>query len=151
MNGFDPFAGSWTYRSFLNDPDLHVKDGSADFNAVQFGYGILQIDEAPGQLVTGSIGYAADGWSLNIHGSKSFGSPMEIRFQGKGIVSGSEWIYDYVGWLVPVWPGSTRRLQREALVGSIVRTVPHPNGSGGVSPAGVVGSWYAVRADAGNG
>ena len=32
-----------------------------------------------------------------------------------------------------------------AIVGSIVRTLPHPSSGGGTSPAGVVASWIAVR------
>ena len=40
---------------------------------------------------------------------------MQVRFQEKGLVSGSEWIYDYIGWLVPVWPNSTTTLQRPAM------------------------------------
>jgi hypothetical protein len=72
---------------------------------------------------------------------------MEVRFQGKGIVSGAEWIYDYIGWLVPVWPNSDETKQRAAIVGSVTRTIPHPSGNGGVAPAGVVASFYAVRAE----
>lgn len=142
----DPFAGTWTYRSFLNDPDLDLdKHGKSDFNRVQFGFATLVLDAAPGQLVTGTIG--GDGWSLGLHGSKAFGSPMQVRFQGRGLVKGEEWVYDYLGWLAPLWPNSDGRLQRDALVGTIVRTVPHSNGKGGVAPAGVVASWYAVRQD----
>jgi hypothetical protein len=70
---------------------------------------------------------------------------MQVRFQGKGLVSGEEWIYDYIGWLVPVWPNSNPTLQRPAMVGSIVRTIPHSGGDGTVHPAGVVASWYAVK------
>lgn len=69
---------------------------------------------------------------------------MQARFQGKGVVSGEEWVYDYIGWLVPAWPNSNDTLQRPAIVGSVVRTVPHSSGSGGVAPAGVVASFYAV-------
>jgi hypothetical protein len=76
----------------------------------------------------------------------SFGNPPQVRFQGKGVVSGEEWIYDYIGWLAPVWPNSTNQLQRDAIVGSIVRTIPHSNGKGGTAPAGYVASFYAVRA-----
>jgi hypothetical protein len=36
-------------------------------------------------------------------------------------------------------------LERAALAGSVVRTVPHESGGGGVAPAGVVASFYAVR------
>ena len=140
----NPFVGTWTYRSFLNDPDLHLdSSGNADFNAVQFGFGTLVIKEGGPEEVKGTIG--GSGWSLDLHGSMAPGNPGQARFQGKGVISGAEWIYDYIGWLVPVWPNGVQ--QRRALVGSIVRTIPHPNGSGGISPAGVVGSWYAVLQD----
>jgi hypothetical protein len=73
---------------------------------------------------------------------------MQVRFQGRGMIGIEEWIYDYIGWLVPVWPNSNAQLQRPSIAGSIVRTVPH-SGDGGkapVHPAGVVASWYAVKA-----
>jgi hypothetical protein len=136
----NPFVGSWTYRSLLNDPDINTQ-----FNDLEFGRGILVINEAAEQVLTGTIG--GQGWSLNLHGSRAYGSPMQVRFQGKGLVSGEEWIYDYIGWLVPVWPNSNDTLQRAAIVGSIVRTIPHSSGNGGVAPAGVVASFYAVRLD----
>ena len=47
------------------------------------------------------------------------------------MVNGEEWIYDYIGWLVPVWPNSNDTLQRAAIVGSVVRTVPHSGGKPG--------------------
>jgi hypothetical protein len=70
---------------------------------------------------------------------------MSVRFQGKGVVSGEEWIYDYEGWLVPAWPNGVQQVP--AMVGSIVRTIPHSGSQPGtVNPAGVVASWYAVKA-----
>jgi len=137
----NPFVGTWTYRSFYNDPDLHLdSSGNADFNAVQLGFGTIVIREGGPEQLAGTIG--GDGWSLDLSGSMSSGNPGQVRFQGKGVVGGNEWIYDYIGWLVPVWPNGVQ--QRRALVGSIVRTIPHPSSGGGISPAGVVGSWYAV-------
>jgi hypothetical protein len=138
MSSRNPFVGSWTYRSLLNDVDP-----AKPFNDLEFGVGTIVIEEAAEELLIGTIG--GEGWSLNLHGSRAYGSPMQVRFQGKGVVSGHEWIYDYIGWLVPVWPNSTDTQQRPAIVGSVVRTIPHPDGSGGVSPAGVVASFYAVR------
>ncbi len=135
----NPFAGTWTYRSLLNDPDL-----SQDFGKLEFGRGNLVIEDGPREdLLSGTIG--GPGWSLALHGSRAYGSPMQVRFQGKGVVGGEEWIYDYIGWLVPVWPNSDETLQRPAIVGSVVRTIPHASGAGGVSPAGVVASFYAVQ------
>ena len=137
----NPFVGSWTYRSFKNDPDI-----SKDVDSLVFGEGTIVINDGdPEALLTGTIG--GTGWGpLYLHGSRAYGTPMQVRFQGKGLQNGEEWIYDYIGWLVPVWPNSTDALQQPAIVGSVVRTIPHSGGSpGSVSPAGVVASFYAVR------
>jgi hypothetical protein len=136
----NPFVGSWTYRSLLNDPD-----GTIPFDKLEFGVGTIVINDGPFELLTGTIG--GEGWSLTLRGSRSYGSPSQVRFQGKGLVSGEEWIYDYIGWLVPVWPNSTDLLDRPAIVGSVIRTIPHSSSGGGTAPAGVVASFYAVRVD----
>ena len=137
----NPWVGNWTYRSLLNDPN-----SALSFDKLEFGVGTIVInnDEAS-ELLTGSIG--GEGWSLTLHGSRAYGSPSQVRFEGKGLVSGELWIYDYIGWLVPVWPNSTDQLQRPAFVGSVIRTIPHSNGNGGTAPAGVVASFYAVKVD----
>lgn len=134
----NPFVGSWTYRSLLNDPDL-----ATDFDALEFGRGTIEIAEAPDASLAGTIG--GPGWSLTLRGSRSYGSPMQARFQGTGLVNGEEWVYDYIGWLVPEWPNSTDELERAAMVGSVIRTVAHAGSGGGTNPAGVVASFYAVR------
>jgi hypothetical protein len=134
MNATDnPFVGKWTYRSLLNDPDIDKA-----FGDLEFGRGTLVLEAATIDELQGTIG--GTGWSLSLHGSYGYGSPMSVRFQGKGIVSGEEWIYDYIGWLVPVWPNSSSSQQRPAIAGSVVRTIKH-----GKAPAGVVASFYAVR------
>ena len=133
----NPFVGTWTYRSLLNDPDV-----TTDFDKLEFGRGTLVITEASPDTLGGMIG--GPGWSLSLHGSFGYGSPMQARFEGRGLVGGEEWIYDYIGWLVPVWPNSNAQLERAAMVGSVVRTVPHSS-NGGTAPAGVVASFYAVK------
>jgi hypothetical protein len=149
----NPFVGSWTYRSFNNDPDLAA---DANVNNLLFGDGTLEITAPSSEKLGGTIGGSLAPnatWSLNLRGSIGYGSPGQVRFQGVGVVNGEEWIYDYIGWLVPVWPNSTDLLQRAAIVGSVVRTVPHhgTNADGSMNstihPAGVVASFYAVRAD----
>ena len=133
--------GTWTYRSLLNDPDVDT-----DFDKLEFGRGTLVLDETGPLTLGGTIG--GPGWSLALRGSFDFGTPSQVRFQGKGLVGGEEWIYDYIGWLVPVWPSSNASMQRPAIVGSVTRTVPHSSGGdGGTAPAGVVASFYAVRRD----
>lgn len=128
-------AGTWTYRSFLSDPNL-----ATAFDALEFGRGNITIEEAPMGVLKGRI--FGDGWGLDLNGSIGYGTPWSVRFQGVGIVGESQWIYDYIGWVVPAWPNGID--QRPAIVGSIVRTIPHPGGNGGVNPAGVVCSWIAV-------
>jgi hypothetical protein len=135
----NPFVGTWTYRSLLNDPDVNT-----DFDKLEFGSGTLVITAPSSVTLGGTIG--GPGWSLDLHGSIGDGSPGQVRFQGRGLVGGEEWVYDYIGWLVPVWPNSNDTLQRAAIVGSVVRTVPHSGSEPGtVNPAGVVASFYAVR------
>jgi len=134
----NPFVGTWTYRSLLNDPDVNT-----NFDQLEFGRGTLVITAPSSDTLGGTIG--GPGWSLDLHGAIGYSSPGQVRFQGSGLVDGEKWVYDYIGWLVPVWPNSNAQLQRAAIVGSVVRTIPHSSGNGGVAPAGVVASFYAVR------
>ncbi|HEX9735417.1 MAG TPA: hypothetical protein VGG06_25895 [Thermoanaerobaculia bacterium] len=130
------FVGKWSYRSWLNDADLATEPDD-----LLFGSGTIELVEAPMEILRGTIG--GEGWQLELTGSRSYGNPMTVRFRGKGVVGGAEWIYDYVGYLVPEWPDGVQ--QKTAMVGSIVRAIPHPSSGGGTSPAGVVASWYAVK------
>ena len=134
----DILVGTWTYRSFLSNPDPE-----ADFDSLEFGVGNIRIDPGPMQVLNGKI--YGTGWALKLFGSITYGNPFTVRFQGKGIVGGAEWIYDYVGYLVRDWPNGVD--QRPAIVGSIVRTIPHPTGPNDEStaPAGVVAQWIAVK------
>lgn len=133
----NPFVGSWTYRSLANDPDI-----GRDFNDLEFGRGTIVIDDGPLVALTGTIGGL--GWSLALKGARSYGNPAQARFQGVGEIGGAKWIYDYTAYLVPNWPGGVGQVP--ALVGSVIRTIPHPGGQPGVTnPAGVVCSFYAVK------
>ena len=132
-----PLVGHWTYRSFINDPDI-----SKDFNNIEFGRGELVIaDFVPGSFNGRLI--LGDTYQFKLSGSSSFGNPLTVRFQGVGDAADSQGhVYDYVGYLVPIWPNGID--QRSALVGSIVRTVPH---NGDRAKAGVVASWIAMKRD----
>ncbi|OGQ51786.1 MAG: hypothetical protein A3J24_12635 [Deltaproteobacteria bacterium RIFCSPLOWO2_02_FULL_53_8] len=132
------FAGTWTYRSLLNDPDVSVA-----FDNLEFGRGNIDIQDAPFGVFKGRI--YGPGWELQLSGAINFGTPNVLRFQGRGVVGGEEWIYDYTGYYVPAWPNGID--QRPAIVGSIVRTIAHSSGASGTAPAGVVCSWYAVLND----
>ena len=135
------FNGIWTYRSYENNPA--TIDPKTPLGNLLFGMGNIEIIDSECNKLTGRI--FGDSWQLTLKGYKTFGNPNEIRFQGSGIVGGEQWIYDYVGYLVNDWPNGIDQIS--ALVGSIVRTIPHPNSSGGTNPAGVVASWIAVKQD----
>jgi hypothetical protein len=130
-----PIAGTWTYRSFQSNPDL-----ATPFEDLEFGRANLVIEEIAPGVVGGTIG--GTGWSLALQGAMTAGTPGTIRFQGCGEIGGETWVYDYHGFLAPQWPAGVN--QRPAILGTIIRTVPHSQGQ---APAGVVASWIAVRRD----
>ena len=130
------FVGAWTYRSLLNIPALDT-----DFDDLAFGLGTIIIKVAPMEQLVGTIG--GTGWSLDLKGARSYGDPMHARFQGTGTVNDEPWVYDYTGWLVPAWPNGVGQVP--AIVGSVIRTIPHSAGPGKTAPAGQVASFYAVR------
>ncbi len=127
----NPLIGKWTYRSFLDVPT-----DPKPFEKILFGEGTLEFTAAPMQMIAGTIG--GSGWSLTLSGSKTYGNPMTANFQGKGTVNGEPWIYAYTGYLVNAWPNGVNQVP--AIVGSVIRVIPH-----GTSPAGVVASFIAVR------
>jgi hypothetical protein len=130
-------VGSWTYRSVLNNPDL-----TAAFNDLEFGRANLTITDSPLGVFKGRIfdDDPAFTWALELNGSINYGNPYDLRFQGRGIVKGEEWVYDYEGYVIRPWPNGVD--QRPAFVGTVVRTVVHSQGK---SKAGVVASFIAVR------
>jgi hypothetical protein len=139
----DFFTGVWTYRSFLNNPGK-----VDDLNKLLFGEGELYFQPGvvagtiEGQLAFRSNPPQATDPRLSLVGSVETGTPFSVRFQGTGVpgTTAEGWIYDYVGYLVPEW--SSGHGQKPALVGSVIRTVPH-----GGRPAGVVASFVAVARD----
>lgn len=132
-----PFVGAWTYRSFVNDPDM-----SKDFNDLEFGRGELVIDEFDPGTFSGRLIFS-DTYQFGLYGASSFGNPYVVRFQGTGDTGDSQGqIYNYTGHLVPIWPDGAE--QRTVIVGSVIRTVPH---DGGKAAAGFVASWIAVKKD----
>jgi hypothetical protein len=133
-----PGSGTWTYRSLLNNPDLSVS-----FDSLEFGRGNLKIEISESNAITGKI--YDTGWELELKGGIQYGAPATLWFQGSGVVSGAPWIYDYLCYLAPHIPNGVNQVP--ALTGSVTRAIPHPDGNGGISPAGVVCSFYAVLQD----
>jgi hypothetical protein len=141
QQGPNPLLGSWTYRSFISDPDPNTPFGN-----LQFALAEIKFEEAAFGHVAGRLIFGDD--YLSLKGTITFGNPFTVRFQGVGatpgtIEQGRPWIYDYLGFVAPAWPNGID--QRPAILGTIVRTVTHSQGQ---AKAGVVASWIALRKDA---
>ena len=128
------FAGKWTYRSYHNNPDIAVEP-----NDLLFGRAEIELVEEQDGKVAGTIG--GPGWSLRLSGSAIYSPEAAVlKVQGVGEVNGETWVYDYIGYLAPVW--SIGVDQRPAILGTVIRTVPH---SGGQAAANYVASFLAVK------
>jgi len=127
------FSGVWSYRSLINNPEL-----SLPFDDLRFGAGTLNLTEPESGKIGGSLG--GTGWSLSLVGTATDGAPPTLRWQGRGMIGGEEWVYDYLGYLVPDWPYGVAQI--DTIVGTIIRTAPHSNGQ---APAGYTATFFAVR------
>jgi hypothetical protein len=126
----NPFAGTWVYRSYLNQPDMP-----------EFGEGTFRIEDSPLGTFAGTLEMpvAKPTLDLKLRGASQLGNPFHARFQGTGLpgTGTAGWIYDYEAYLIPAWPNGVDQVT--AMVGSVIRTVPHDG-----QPAGLVASFLAV-------
>ena len=142
----NPFAGTWTYRSFVNNAPP-VADGSdpnypARLEALLFGEGVLTVANTTPTVfeatlsfggtsimdLKGTITPAAGGCTAHAHvvGIGRAGSPV------------ADFFYDYDGSLTEHWPNGVNQVP--AITGSVCRMKPH-----GGQPAGLVASFIAVK------
>jgi hypothetical protein len=138
LEGPNDLTGLWHYRSFRNRTDV-----IPDANKLLFGEGDLSLTESQiGNL--GGAGDFGDGDTMSYVGVVSRGTGVTVRFQGRGTGKGnSDWLYDYWGVLVPEWPNGVNQVT--AIVGSVVRSAPHGDGSGGVALPGLVASFIVLK------
>ena len=116
-------AGTWTYRSFLNNPA--PVQSADDALALIFGEGELTIVEAtPGEPFAATLSFGGDA-VMDLTGtvSDAEAAPLTIHARGAGRPGSpiSDYRYDYLFYLVPGWPDGVE--QRQALVGTVVRAV----------------------------
>jgi hypothetical protein len=142
----NPFAGSWTYRSFRNTPDP-VGDVSTDPSklvAMLFAEAKWVIQNTSDNSLKGELQFGPND-IMDLTGvitPATSTSPARVHINGKGRVGTSteHLFYDYDGSLALTWPNGVN--QRAAIVGSVIRVKPHDN-----SPAGYVASFIAVKQD----
>jgi hypothetical protein len=136
MAADDAFVGSWVYRSFHNVPEP-----VAALDELLLAQGELTLESAGVDLIRGQL--ALGSVTLAISGAVQGDERGTIRLQGTGSegTAAAARVYDYIGYLVPSWPAGDA--QRPAIVGTVIRTLPHEADL----PAGATYSFVAIASD----
>lgn len=101
--------GLWTYQSWNNDGNL-----ATALNNIAFGSGYIRVDTSAETEFKGRVYGPASytdptpcrpqhSWQFKFNGSANYSASFIVHLQGKRVNGGNEWIYDYVGYLVPSW------------------------------------------------
>jgi len=138
----NPFAGKWTYRSFLNDPALTDGDPTK-LAALLFAEGVWQVENTADREFIGELSFGPNA-VMDLKGVitpayGSFAAHVHIVGSGRPGTSTQDYFYDYDGSLTEHWPNGVNQV--EAITGSVIRVKPH-NGK----PAGLVASFISVKA-----
>lgn len=133
-------AGSWTYRSFRNDPNPVGNDPQKALSLF-FAEADFYFTASSERDFTGVIDWGSGG--LDLTGTIKPGSadtPIAFAIVGIGRpgTQTDGWEYDYNGCLAYKWPQGVSQIP--SLVGTVIRAKPH-NGA----PAGYSASFVAVR------
>jgi hypothetical protein len=142
-NGSQGLKGSWTYRSFVNNPQPVAGDAQAALDLI-FGEGNLTIAQADAHGFKAALSFGGKA-VMDLAGSfrpGAQGAPAVIAARGTGRKgSGIEdFVYDYLFYPVAPWPGGIG--QRQAMVGTVMRAADH-----GTAKKGAVVSTIVVRRD----
>jgi len=124
----NPFAGTWTYRSFHNNPKP-----VQSFDEIRLAQADLVLNEAGPDWLEGTLSFGKS--SLEMAGvSTCVEGRWQLRMRAKGLdkTDTCGWVYDYVGEMAAEWP--TGDGQRPAIVGTVIRSVYHdPDRDAGLS------------------
>lgn len=137
----NPFVGTWTFRTIINNPDLSASNSELARAKVP-----MTIEEPePGHL-SGEFGQQLN---LTLKGTYDLGDsptrPATILFRTFSTINGEPWEFRYVGYLIPDWPEGID--QQTAMVGNFVRLFQNtsPFNPDTVFPAGSISSFVAVK------
>jgi hypothetical protein len=134
-------AGKWTYRSFVNTPELVGNDPNKALDLI-FGEGVFTFEISPDAALKGTLDMGG-GFVLDLQGTArpvAQDALLTVDIVGNGRVNTptAGWEYDYRANLAYKWPNGVN--QTPALVGTVIRAKPHDG-----NPAGVVASFIAVK------
>jgi hypothetical protein len=138
----NPLAGTWTYRSFLNNPAL-VGDDPAKLQALLFAEAVWTVKDAADTVFDGELSFGPSD-IMDLKGAVTpaeTGRPAHVHIVGTGRAGTSteKLFYDYDGSLTEHWPNGVDQVA--AITGSVIRVRPHDGGA-----AGLVASFIAVKA-----
>lgn len=133
--------GTWTYRSYINDPSLVGDDASKALQLI-FGEGQWRFTSSDDRIFKAVLDFGGDA-AMDLFGTIVNGSgvtPQVLLITGTGRegTSTAKWVYQYQGYVVPDWAEGVNQVS--AIVGTVIRTIPHGSGK-----AGVVVSFIAVK------
>jgi hypothetical protein len=139
----NPFAGTWTYRSFLNDPTLTNGDPQK-LAALLFAEGTWTVKDAPPTVFDGELSFGV-GFVMDLKGDITpaiAGRPAHTHIVGSGRdgTPSAGYFYDYDGSLTEHWTNGVNQVA--AITGSVIRVKPHSG-----EAAGLVASFIAVQAN----
>jgi hypothetical protein len=138
----NPFAGTWTYRSFLNNPALTNGDPQK-IAALLFAEATWTVKDTAPAVFDGELSFGPSN-VMDLKGTITpgqKGNPAHVHIVGKGRpgTSTEHLFYDYDGSLTEHWPNGVNQVP--AITGSVIRVKPHDG-----NPAGLVASFIAVKA-----
>lgn len=134
-------SGTWTYRSFLNNPELTGGDPEK-LTALLFAEGTWTAEDAAPDVFQGQLSFGANS-VMDLSGvitpaTDVNGAHVHIVGKGRPGTSTEYLFYDYDGSLTEHWPNGVNQVA--AITGSVIRVKPHDG-----QPAGLVASFIAVR------
>ncbi len=133
-------AGTWTYRSFHNNPTPVGNDANKALDLI-FAEAVFTFEIPSKTTLKGALDWPGGG--LDLQGTIRPGvegamPTVEIVGTGRAGTGTAGWEYDYYGQLAYRWPNGVDQVP--AFVGSVIRAKPH-----GSAPAGYVASFIAVK------
>jgi hypothetical protein len=141
MNFYE-LTGTYTYRSFLNNPEP-----VDDFNKIAFAEGEMFLFVAPDGTVSGTLAFPADPTAdtkdfMDLTGQVLNWATGSVSLEGLGRAGTGTDAYDYKyqGNVSPTFADAVA--ERMTIAGTVMRAKPH-----GTAPSGVTASFVAVKRD----
>lgn len=137
----NPFAGTWTYRSFVNNPAA-VDGDPKKLLALLFAEGVWTVQDSADTVFKGTLSFGAED-TMDLAGTVTparTAEPARMHVVGSGRpgTSTEHYFYDYDGAITEYWPNGVNQVV--AITGSVIRVKPHDGGA-----AGLVASFIAVK------